>query len=318
MTKETSNSFKGVLAIVVMTEHILQYAGFRNLFSECPKFVQSVIGSVMEQLGVVSVACFFMLSGYGLRVSVDYGGVAYARSMFRRKIIPFYGIVLISAIMYFLMFVAIGSPKSVYEFLHSFGFGGTIIVNGWFLQVILVIYLLFASIYSLGIRCLQGGGAVIIVLIIEVCCIGAGLSRTWYQTLPTFALGFYWNDVATTKANNPYALLMVAFMLFVIRELLPCQYGSLNIVILQVYIVCIASAVFDVANMFSFKNAVVGFLGGLFLEIYICHGLFLKIYSSRLPISNGVLYGMAVFASTIILALAIRPLFRLILNCCQK
>ena len=152
MTKEASNGFKGVLALVVMTEHVLQHTGFRDLFSECPKFVQAVVGSVLEQLGIVPVACFFMLSGYGLRVSADNGGVSYARSMFRRKIIPFFGIVLISAIMYFLMFAAIGSPKSMYEFVRTFGFGGTIIVNGWFLQVILAIYLLFASIYSLNIR----------------------------------------------------------------------------------------------------------------------------------------------------------------------
>ena len=74
-----------------------------------------------------------MLSGYGLRESVDNGGVAYARSMLSRKIIPFYGIVLISTIMYFLMFAAIGQPKSMYEFVRTFGFGRTIIVNGWFL-----------------------------------------------------------------------------------------------------------------------------------------------------------------------------------------
>ena len=300
MTKEASNGFKGVLALVVMTEHVLQHTGFRDLFSECPKFVQAVVGSVLEQLGIVPVACFFMLSGYGLRVSADNGGVSYARSMFRRKIIPFFGIVLISAIMYFLMFAAIGSPKSMYEFVRTFGFGGTIIVNGWFLQVILAM------------------GAVLIVIVLEAYCIGTGLSRTWYQALPAFALGYLLGKMANKKVNNPLALLVVGLILFVIRELIPCQYGWLNIAILQVYIVCVAAAVFDIANMLSFKNKVVGFLGGLFLEIYICHGLFLKIYSIGLPISNGVLYGMAVFASTILLALAIRPLFRLMLNWCRK
>ena len=72
------------------------------------------------------------------------------------------------------------------------------------------------------------------------------------------------------------------------------------------------------ADRLSYKNRVVNFIGGMFLEIYICHGLFLKIYSNKFMIENGVLYGTAVFVSTVVLALVIRPLFQLILNWHRK
>lgn len=93
---------------------------------------------------------FLFLSGYGLSASYRRGGEAYVGRFPRRRLMPFYCFILFFTAVYFAKGVLFGRTYSVCAIVKSLIFGGTIIANGWYLQIQLLLYLMFFATFRVA------------------------------------------------------------------------------------------------------------------------------------------------------------------------
>lgn len=144
---QKTNALKGILAICVLISHLYSIFHFES------KILNWVVGSLM---GYLSVSLFFFLSGYGLESSYEKKKDTYIEKFMKRKIIPFYTIYVILVGIYVGMRFITGENISFSDILKSLLYGGTVVKFGWFLQTILVLYLIFWMSYQVNV----GGGEV--------------------------------------------------------------------------------------------------------------------------------------------------------------
>ena len=134
LSRENMDCLKGIFAVCVLIHHLFQYSGL---------FRRTILGSILQLLGSWSVAIFFFFSGYGLLVSYKKSGENYIKKFFKNKIIPFYTIICLLIVIYLVENIILGKVVTTLQIIKSFSFGGTIIGNGWYLQVQLLLYVLF-------------------------------------------------------------------------------------------------------------------------------------------------------------------------------
>lgn len=132
LSRENMDCLKGIFAVCVLIHHLFQYSGL---------FRRTILG--LQLLGSWSVAIFFFFSGYGLLVSYKKSGENYIKKFFKNKIIPFYTIICLLIVIYLVENIILGKVVTTLQIIKSFSFGGTIIGNGWYLQVQLLLYVLF-------------------------------------------------------------------------------------------------------------------------------------------------------------------------------
>ena len=136
LDRNTSTSFKGILAILILLCH---------LHARVELFTHSILGTLFTALGYLCVGAFFFLSGYGLNESLTKQD--YLAAFPRRKLLPFFLVCCFTVALYVLRDLLVGSsiqPKAV---LQSFLFGKTVVDHGWYLQAQLLFYIIFYLIY---------------------------------------------------------------------------------------------------------------------------------------------------------------------------
>lgn len=137
LSLDTTNCLKGICAVCVVIHHLYQQTDIAK---------EHIIGKFLQSLGFLAVAVFFFLSGYGLVVSVKRKGTDYIRAFPIKRIVPFYINNVILIFVYVLLFTTVKGGVSHQEFIQSFFWGGTVVKNGWYLQVILMFYISFYSV----------------------------------------------------------------------------------------------------------------------------------------------------------------------------
>lgn len=183
LSKNHTDCLKGIMASLVLMCH---------LRGRMPVLNDTVIGSLFTALGYLSVSVFFFISGYGLMASYKNKGDGYIRDFPKNRILPFYCICLCWTGIYVLFNLLMGKDMAWTEILLSLFFGGTVILNGWYLQTILVFYLLFYVSFRFAGKykeCAVAAGTVLYI----AGCVALGLSTTWYEAVWCFLLGILWN-----------------------------------------------------------------------------------------------------------------------------
>lgn len=142
ISKENTLWLRGILALLVFVSHLPNYLGF---------FVGSKLGSVLQSFGSWCVAIFFFLSGYGLYTSYMVRGKEYVQALPRKRILPLYVRSLILLVCYICLLLFLGNGFNFWLLIRSLTFTGTYIANGWYLQVLLLLYLFFYAIFSINV-----------------------------------------------------------------------------------------------------------------------------------------------------------------------
>lgn len=163
-------------------------------------------------------------------------------------------------------------------------FGGTIIGNGWYLQVQLVLYLLFYITFRYAkedraIPCIIGE-CMSMCIILYLC----GFESTWYEGIMAFPLGMVWCRYQDKlnflkKGRITFSVAITAFMFvctcFGLSRILPNEIisvicKSMSAVIFPIVVVVIVSWI-------SIENNVTCILGRYSMEIYIARAIFINV-----------------------------------------
>lgn len=319
---------KGILAICIVLCHL-----WGPLLEGNPSLSDGIIGNTIGRictvLGYLSVALFLFLSGYGLCVQYQRKGEAYLKGFLLKRVLPLYIINVFLILFYSISNVLLGEGISWKDVLQSFFFGQTVISKGWYLQAILVWYLLFFIVfkYIKGDKA-QIAAMVVAFLVYLLVCLIIKLESTWYEGVFCLVLGVIWakylKKINETLSKNKWFVLSI----LIVGLLFAASFVFGNFSFLQkparIAVKSISACTFTILivlflRVIPINNIITHFLGKISLEIYVFHGFFLMLYRCRLIyINNWILYSALVFASAILFAWTMHPLFSKILKIGKK
>ena len=323
MTQQKTKRIQGLFAVLIIFHHLSQMVSAPWL----PDSVRRPGLELFVPIGYLLVSFFFFSSGYGLAKSMrskdDYFDEFFVRRLNR------------------VLFVSI-AVDIVYIVLRIYKQNMALPPNpfSWYVYTLIILYVGFFIAFrkqtkaSFAVMCA-------VVLIYCVACYLLAFGNWWINSVPTFLLGIYMAGRKEEKSDVKRIIIsaFVFVLMFFAGENIKnfavskgfSNYGVINSAI--VFLQMISSAAFSLLCYYvSFKtpsedskNAVLAivrkalsFLGGITLEIYLIHGIFVNAFGPYF-ISNNVkpyhyiknipLYVLVVVVLTIPLAFGLKKLF---------
>lgn len=303
------NCLKAVFALAIMISHMFAYRRFG---------VNLGVGPIITAFGYLSVSAFLFFSGYGLTVSYINKGEAYFEGYLRKRVLPLYVINAILIVLYSAFQISIGYKFSLLQILQSFFIGGTVVKYGWYIQVIILFYLLFLVAFkkttiSKGIIKLS-----ILILLFCIVSVVLKLSHTWYEASFAFVFGTIWATQKTkideflNKSVKHYCLvLLLSFLIFAMSFI----FGNMGILSLVIKIpvkmistIAFISLVMLLIMKIKVKYKPIEFLGQYYFDIYILQGFFILLFNEVLIVENIILYYLACILCSFVAAMLVHPL----------
>lgn len=319
LSKENTDGLKGILAIGVLIHHLYQYSGL---------FQTSVLHVFLQAFGYLSVAEFLFLSGYGLTVSHEEKGNNYIREFPKKRILPFYIIIIVVTVCYLVKLFLCNEIFDGFLLIKSVTFGGTIVEGGWYLQVQLLLYVFWLLIYRS--RMLDSKKLRVFFGVALTYCIVMGIlgyPTTWYEGALAFPCGILWANhrqqidrrFSSTKKWMLYVvLLLISFGgAFVLSGGLPA--GLLRIVVKILSALLFVGLATTWVNRVPVKSKILKWIGTISLEMYVMQFVFLLLFNGqRLNPNNPYVYVLCVTISTVVASAGLKHIVDAIYRICGK
>lgn len=313
---KSTSGLRGFLALGIIFHHISPLVKTGEEFSN------------FSYMGTYIVSIFFFLSAYGLYVQNESRENYLDNFLVKRLskiIVPFF---IISLIYMFYRFVN-GQLIDLNFFINLFKQGSTIIYNGWFVDIIILMYIFF----YLSFKFFQNKFLSIVFNTIFIICyiclaIKLGYNFWWYNSVLAFAIGLIWakNQNKIDRFLEKYyfiVIVLVTVLLFVSHRydiLLKYLHiedsysyalaANLDNIIFTIYFIIVF------LKKINFSNVYLNFIGRISFELYMIHGLVIsmlaKIFvSSRV---NDVLFTLFVLIISLILAWTVNKIDKRIIQ----
>lgn len=300
---KSTTGLKGFLALGIVLHHLSQWVTTGEGFSN------------FGYMGTYIVSIFFFLSGYGLYVQNERKENYLDNFLVKRLskiLIPF---IFISAI-YLIYRTINGQELSNSFFIDLFKKGSTVIYNGWFVDIIILMYIFF----YISFRVFSNKTIAILVNTVFIIfyiflAIKLGYGFWWYNSSLPFVLGLVWaknKENIDRLLNNYYFIPLVSatVLLFVSH-----QYSFIlqKLHLVDNYSYALAANIDNViftlffiliVRKIDFSNNYLLFLGKISFELYMIHGLVISIFGKYFATSrlNDVIFTTSVLIVSIFLA----------------
>lgn len=316
LSVKSTSGLRGFLALGIIFHHLSPLVKSGEEFSN------------FSYMGTYIVSIFFFLSAYGLYVQNERRENYLDNFLVKRLskiIVPFF---IISLIYIFYRFVN-GQLIDLNFFINLFKKGSTIIYNGWFVDIIILMYIFF----YISFKLFQNKFLSIVLNTIFIICyiclaIKLGYNFWWYNSALTFAIDLIWakNQNKIDRVIEKYyfiVIILVTVLLFVSHKydvLLKYLHiedsysyalaANLDNIIFTIYFIIVF------LKKINFSNVYLTLIGRISFELYMIHGLVIsmlgKIFvSSRV---NDVLFTLFVLIVSLIFAWIINKIINVIIQ----
>lgn len=315
MSVDTGKYYRGFFSIVVMFYHL---AGCIEI---------GITFHYFTSVGYLATAFFFFLSGYGLQKAYIEKHDRYRRGFIFKRIptilIPY---IIITAI-YWLMYYIGGKCYSLRDIGLAVIKGTPIVSYSWYIICILAFYVAYWLIMNLcrkrySLMILYG---TVWYFLYALFCIKMRYGVWWYNESYILIVGMLWaiyeRSILEFLDKFYHFLAPLTWSSFIVLFLYESKIDSIvNNSVASLILILITAILFVLCViMFSLKvqigNKILGFFGGISLEIYISHGLFMNMLRSEwVYISNDFLWCLSVITGTIVFSYCIHNVFQYILS----
>lgn len=301
---KSTQGLKGILALGIIFHHLSQWVTTGSEFSN------------FSYMGTYIVSIFFFLSGYGLYIQNE-NKEKYLDGFLVKRLSKILGPFFTICFIYLIYRVVINKETiDINYFTKLFTAGTTVIYNGWFIDVIIMLYLLF----YLSFRIAKNQMIAIVInftlaIIYILLAIKLEYGFWWYNSIMPFILGLVWaryKEKIDRLITNNYLLMLVVFtVLIFISHKYDIVLGKLNFTSNYSYTIAanIDNLIFTIyfillIKNINFNNKYLNELGRISFELYMIHGLVMSylgksFVSSRL---NDVIFVVSVLGISILLA----------------
>lgn len=307
---KSTSGLRGFLAIGIIFHHLSQWVTSGDEFSN------------FSYMGTYIVSIFFFLSAYGLYFQNENKKNYLDNFLVKRLskiLVPFFSISLIYMFYRFLN----GQLMDLDFFANLFKKGSTIIYNGWFVDIIILMYIFF--LYRLNFSKISSFLLLSIqyLLIGYIClAIKLGYGFWWYNSVFPFIIGLIWaknKEKIDGVLDRHYfiVLFLVTVLLFISHQYnillryvhLEDSYSyalaaNLDNIIFTIYFIIVF------LKKINFSNIYLILIGSISFELYMIHGLVISMLGKTLVSSriNDVIFTFFVLVLSLILAWIINKL----------
>lgn len=302
LSKEYTNCLRGIFAILVVLHHLYLHTEILQ---------GTFLGAILKLSGALSVAVFFFFSGYGLTLSSNKKN--YIQTFFRNRFLPLYCFYIVLVILYSLWTLLLEKSISPQQVVQSLFFGSTVVTNGWYMQATFVMYLLFWLIFNF----FKSTNTRIILLSIAslayfALCFFSGLGAWWYQSIFCFVFGMvycYKKDIFDTLLEKfTWPIFISTVILFVIFVLISNVFAPARIAYLLLFVCVVLSLSYILCDTPIINNLFFSLCGKYSLEIYVTHGLFLRLIWLNIT-ENKLIYILTVIIGTVIMSVIMKIVY---------
>ena len=296
LSKDKSNAVKGVLAILIVFHHFSTTCDISS-FSE------------FRRWGSIIVSVFFFMSGYGLGRSITLKGKVYlsnflSHRLWKSVILP-YAIALII----FLVYLNVDVPDAS-TLVGDWSRGFTLLPNAWFIVALALMYLGFYFINITSARC-QVVKMFLYTLVYIIIVYSIGFERCWYVSVIMFPLGMLYaekeNELVTLFNRYKARIWLIPLMMGITGICFIMQTVVSSIVAFMALTIALVFVMTSTEVERIGKIGVFSFLSAISYEIYLCHGVAMKMCRGEyLNISDDWMFVIAVVALTLILASGVK------------
>lgn len=309
LSPDNTNAVRGICALLIVFHHITLTltAGASSVG------IENVTVDAFKGIGFLIVAVFFFFTGYGLAYSSehkkDYAkGIGFMKGKFIKILIP-YAVV---NVIYFItkIFYTKRTLASIIEDLKT---GHPIADNSWYVVAVMVVYFAFWIAYQYKNKYIRFVCFLITLSLYSEVCIAIDFPDWWYKTLIIVPMGMVWynyNDriVKFFKKNTLayfgiFAGLLAAFiLLYNCETLFGIKFGdNLKAFVQTVVAVIFTALVVMLLMKVTFNNYTLRWVGGVSFELYMIHGLFIRIFkkSHQITLHTTVYVGIVIACSVI-------------------
>ena len=329
LSHSNTDCLKGICAIMVVLGHVCSRTGLGAVLG---------LGPIYTAFGYWGVSGFMFVSGYGLVCSLrkNADGWGYLSTFLRNRVFPVYMLMAILVVVYYALKLLLSpNPPAIGELIQSFFFGSTVISFGWYLQSIVLIYLIFYVAAKVVLKqfnkpfgwplCMAIGLGLLLYIGLSLFM---GLDSTWYETTLCFLAGIavasYKSQVdkMLSKEKNTIIVLIVCTTLFVVSFVIGCGpfvQGAFKIAckMMSSVLFCLCWVAF--MRLVSLENSVTCFLGKLYLEIYIIQGaVYLLLRNKYWAVESPRCYFIIAIVSIVLCAWFLKPFTSLLMMKLKK
>ena len=319
LSRSNSECLKGIFAVCVLMHHLYQYSGILR---------GTIIAYIFESMGYLSVSVFFFISGYGLMASYSTKGNHYIKQFPRTRLLPYYCVIVFLIVIYTIENIILKNEITMISVVKSLISSDTVVFFGWYLQVQLLLYIIFLIVFSIcKTQKLQLGFLFTYVMVYCAVSFLSGVTATAYESVFSFVLGFVWYAkkarIDSLLRDGKRWLWLVVSTLFLVYGLVSlsfCNISSIVIVICKMLsAVLFVVLVMLLVNKIRVDYRLTRLLGTMSLDIYVVQGLFIVLLRSKLIyISNPYFYIVLVIIGTAVGAVLIHPIIRYIYKMCGR
>ena len=300
---KSTSGLRGFLALGIIFHHLSPWVTTGSEFSN------------FSYMGAYIVSIFFFLSAYGLYNQNENKKNYLDKFLVTRLskiLLPFFAVSLI----YLLYRFVDGQLLDLNFFISLFKNGSTIIFNGWFVNVIILLYIFFYTSFNFLQNKLLSIILNSILIIFYIClAIKMGYGFWWYNSSLPFVVGLLWakykNKIDSFVNNHYFALLILFTILLFISHRYDFIISKLNIVDSYSYalIANLDNVIFTIyfllfIKKFNFDNKYLNFIGKISFELYMIHGLVMSMFGKYFVTSrlNDVIFTILVLIVSVSLA----------------
>ena len=313
LSNKSTKSLKGLLALLIIFHHISQKITTGENFSN------------FEYMGRYIVALFFFLSGYGLYFQYS-NNATYMENFLKKRLVRIFIPFFIFIVIYVIYRATLGEVVNVDFFLSFWKDHSNIIYNGWFINSIIVLYVIFYVSFMNKDSKISEYKLVFLTLVYIFWKAYQDHGDWEYVSIMAFLLGVFWmkNRVSIDKLlEKNYFIFLVSFSIlmyvFHYYEDIMKNIGITNKYVYYGIVGNLCTMVFVVyflllTNKLNFSNKYLDFLGDISFEIYMIHGLVMH-YLGKFFVSSGVndvLYTIVVLFVSIVFTYYIKKLIIII------
>lgn len=293
---------KALMALMIVASHLNNYLDLSWL-------------KLFREMGAPIVAMFFFISGFGLVRSYQNKGRAYLKHFLRNK---FFRIVLPALLALIVYYLLLWDPGQNYaeEWKNLLLYGTPVLPHSWFVEAIVFFYLIYYCSFKFLPWKWKGAGLLAGTLAWMAATILAGYDWCWWICSLAFPSGAFFaqkeKDIYTFCEARPwryYALLGVLSIVFLALYLPRNPYLWTLCYILIPTIVALIVARLPLGKL---HGPVIMSISSISYEIYLCQGIPMELFRDVFQIQSPLLFIIAVYALTILLAFAVNKLSSLV------
>lgn len=305
---------KGLFAILVLVHHIFM------------KVLILPEGSVAEfithHFGYWAVSAFFFFSGYGLTISSS--KVGYKEHFLRNRVLPIFLINIALIAVYTVEKLLLSIPLTGSKVIHSFFIGETVVNFGWFMQIIVIFYLLFWVSSYFNSRSAEF--LTLLAIVYVIVCIAMQLSDYYYLSSFAFPFGVYFckykEKIDKACRNKDFVVLFITILMFVVimSILYLLQTGTIRIGFTSLLLYFLEGPLLMcfivlLLKSFNINSRLLAFCGSISFAIYVMQGFVYNLLRNGMwNIDNKAYAAIFWFAGTILIAYLTQPLLNMIMQ----